>query len=89
MLKWLKKVNLLGLTGLFLLGFCSWGLWALRTKICVLGMWLPVSGLVFVEEFLGIAAMYVVIKKGSKTGMVLYALGGAVGAGVGTYLGIG
>jgi len=42
-----------------------------------------------VEEFLGIAAMYVVIKKGSKTGMVLYALGGAVGAGVGTYLGIG
>ena len=41
------------------------------------------------EEFLGLAAMYVVIKKGSKLGMVLYALGGAVGGGLGTYLGIG
>jgi uncharacterized protein YebE (UPF0316 family) len=88
MLKFLKKINLLGLVLMFLLGFASWALWAIRTKFCINSQWLPVSFLVFIEEFLGIFAMFLVLKNKSKAGMIAYALGGACGAAIGTMIGI-
>ena len=88
MLKWLKKQNLLRMLLMVGLGTVSWILWGIRTKLCVSGAWIPVSCIVFVEEFLGIASVYLIVKKGDKTDMVCFAIGGAIGGGLGTYLGI-
>ena len=89
MLKWLKKQNLLRMLLMLGLGFLSWFLYAIRTRLVVRGAVMPVSFIVFVEEFLGIASMYVMVKGGRKIDMMAYAVGGAIGAGLGTQLGIG
>lgn len=89
MWKFLKQINLLNLVVVpFILGFLAWALWGLRTRACVDKSWLPVSLIVFVEEFLSIFTIYLVINNKSKISMFSFAIGGATGAAVGTIIGV-
>ena len=89
MWKLCQKNRLLRLVLFLVMGVFSYFLWAIRTRFCVLGLSIPVSCIVFLEELLGLATIFLVVRQGDKYDMLAYSVGCAVGAGIGTYLGIG
>lgn len=75
------NLQVVGMNLLFLgIGLISWYLALLRTLVCVRGQRLSVVGLVFAEELLSIATIYLLVADKNIYGALFYAVGGAIGA---------
>jgi uncharacterized protein YebE (UPF0316 family) len=74
----LQSVSLL--LGFFLLGLLTWALALWRTRACIAGMRFLVSGIVLIEETVGLLTIYWLVSDKNLAGAIAYAVGGALGA---------
>ena len=80
-------IKILQALSMFILGLVSWACWVLRTVSCVEKQPLSVFFLVLIEEIVGILALYLIVKNKTILGTIVYAVGGALGAALMTWLG--
>lgn len=73
-------MNLLSVIIPFIIGLLTWWLALRRTIACVRGQRLLLSGIVFMEEILGLLVLYWLIKDQNLAGALFYAIGGSLGA---------
>lgn len=81
-------IKILRCSGMTLLGLLSWACWAARTVSCIQGQPFVVFLLVLIEEFVGILALYLIVKNKNLFEIICYAVGGATGAALITWKGI-
>ena len=79
-------INPLRHFGMGLLGLLSWACWAARTVSCIQGRPCMVFVLVMIEELVGILALYLIVKNKKISETICYAIGGAIGAALMTWL---